>query len=139
VHKYGVGVVTSTEIIASTLDDTLHEERGRRLRYALIDFTRTTELRVTPSMLPKIVEISRKSASFSPGVYVAVVAPNPFAFAMSRIWQSFADSLGLNASVFNNRDEAVAWLKGKLLKDGAPEEYPSLTGATRRPAEGDQP
>ena len=130
VHKLGIGIVTSSEIMASTLDDTHNEARGRRLRYAVIDFTQTTELRVTPDFIPQIVEISRKSASFSPGALVAIVAPNPFAFAMSRAWQSFSGSLGLNTRVFQSAAEAKAWLRKELRIDGESgdvlDEFPSL-------------
>jgi hypothetical protein len=131
VHKHGVGIVTSAEIIASTLDDTQNEARGRQLRYALIDFTQTTELRVTPGMIPRILEISRKSASFSPGIFVAIVAPNPFAFAMSRIWQSFAEGIGLHTLIFGDRAEAFAWLKGRLQDKGSLEDYPALSDMPR--------
>jgi hypothetical protein len=130
VHKHGVGVVTASEVMASTIDDTHNEERGRKLRYALIDFTLTTDLRITPDVIPQIVEVSRKSASFSPGVVVAIIAPNPFAFAMSRIWQTFSGGLGLNASVFETRAEGIAWLRKQLRIDTEPgdvlNEYPSL-------------
>ena len=130
VHKNGVGVVTASEIMASTIDDTHNEERGRKIRYALIDFSQTTDLRITPDVIPQIVELSRKSASFSPGVVVAVVATNPFAFAMSRLWQSFAGGMGMSAGVFETRTEALAWLRTELNLEGetgdALNEYPSL-------------
>ena len=130
VHKLGIGIVTSSEIMASTLDDTHNEARGRQIRYALIEFSQTTELRVTPDFIPQIVEISRKSASFSPGALVAIVAPNPFAFAMSRAWQSFSGSLGLNTRVFQTASEAKVWLRKELRIDGETgdvlNEFPSL-------------
>lgn len=137
VHKLGVGVVTASEIINSTRDDTLNEGRGRMLRYALIDFSQTTDLRVTPDVIPQIVEVSRKSASFSPGVSVAIVAPNPFLFAMSRIWQSFSGGLGLTARVFDTRRDAIEWLRTQLHIASETgdilNEYPSLHEPDNQP------
>jgi hypothetical protein len=130
VHKMGVGVVTSTDILLSSMQESTNEERARKLRYGLIDFTQTTELQVTTEVVRQLVEINRKMARLTPGAFVAVVAPSPFTYAMSRMWHTFSADLGWTAHVFHGRPEAIAWLRKQLGAEDelSPvlDEFPSL-------------
>jgi hypothetical protein len=99
IHKIGTGVVTSTEILLSAMKESMDEERARKLRYGLIDFTQTTEFRMTPEGVRQLVEINRKMARFTVGAFVAVVAPTPLTYGISRLWQTFSEDLGWKASV----------------------------------------
>ncbi len=53
-------------------------------------------------------------ASYTPGAFVAIVAPSEFPYAMSRLWQTFTEDLGWHANVFHSRPAAVAWLRKQL-------------------------
>ena len=130
VHKYGSGVVTSTELLANSLQESADEVRARKLRYGLVDFSQTTDLQITPEVIRQLVEIQRKMACYTPGAFVAIVAPTEFPYAMSRLWQTFTEDLGWHANVFHNRPAAVAWLRKQLRVDSEQgdvlNEYPSL-------------
>ena len=115
VHKYGSGVVTGVEIFTSALQESLDEARARKLRYGLIDFTATTEMKVTPEDIRRIVEMNRKTATLTPGALVAIVAPSPLPYALSRLWHTLSDDLGWTANVFHARVDAIAWLRKEMV------------------------
>jgi predicted Mrr-cat superfamily restriction endonuclease len=96
----------------------------------LVDFSQMTEMKVTSEVVRQMVEINRKTAQLAPGVWVAIVAPSPLAYGMSRVWHSFAYDLDWTANVFHARPEAVAWLIKQLGKDDPDgkvlEQFPSL-------------
>jgi len=47
VHKFGSGTVTGLEIFVSAIEESRDQERARKLRYGLIDFSAVTEFKVT--------------------------------------------------------------------------------------------
>jgi len=130
IHKIGIGVVTSTEILLSAVQESTNEERSRKIRYGLVDFTQTTDLQVTTEVVRQLVEINRKLAGYTQGAFVALVAPSPFPYAMSRLWQTFSEDLGWKANVFHDRAAAIAWLRKQLgaEDESSPvlDEFPSL-------------
>jgi hypothetical protein len=129
-HKIGSGIVTAREISVSAAEVAADVERARKLKYALIDFSQTTELQVTPEIIRQVIEVNRKTAQVTPGAFVAVIAPDPLAYGISRLWQTFTEDLGWNAHVFRGRPAAIMWLRQKLGLEGtigeACDEYPSL-------------
>lgn len=129
-HKKGSGIVTGLEVISNCVEETIDEERARKVRYALIDLTEVTEMKVTPPDIRVIVDVNRKMASFTPGVPIALVAPGQLSYAMARLWHTLTDDFGWTSNVFHSRPEAVAWLRKELLsKDDSDPElglYPSL-------------
>ena len=133
VHKTGSGIVTGLEIFVSAIEESRDQERARKLRYGLIDFSEVTEMKVTPDDIHRIVEANRKTASLTPKAVVAIVAPAALPYAMSRLWHTLSDDLGWKAHVFHARADAVAWLKKHLLGPdnslATPDQFPSLTQA----------
>ena len=109
--KVGTGVVTAMEIYHNALQVAADVERSKKLKYALIDFSQTTELQATPDSIRQVIEVNRKTAQLTPGAFVAIIAPDPFAFGISRFWQAFAEDLGWSANVFHGRPAAIMWLR----------------------------
>lgn len=132
IHKFGTGVVTSAEVIQSGVTESMDEARVSKLRYGLIDFSKTTELKMTPEGVRQLVQVNRKAAMLTQGAFVAVVAPSPLVYGLSRMWQIFAEDLGWNANVFDTRADALAWLRKQLAPaDDSVDvliEFPSLKG-----------
>jgi hypothetical protein len=129
-HKMGSGLVTGLELLSSALEQSLDEARARKLRYGLVDFSETTDMNVTPADIRRLVEMNRKTASYTPGAFIAIVAPSPLPYALARLWHTLADDLGWNANVFHTRSDAIAWLRKQLLSredsDATLSQYPSL-------------
>ncbi len=129
VHKVASGIVTGLELFTSSLREPLIESRARQLRYGLIDYSDTTEMRVTPDDIRRIVELDRKTAELTPGGLVAIIAPSPLPYALARLWHTLADDLPWKSNVFHNRADALAWLRLELLAQNntdSLEDYPSL-------------
>ena len=129
VLKIGSGIVTGAEILQTATQQSL-DERSRKLKYALVDFSQMTEMKISSEIVRQMVEINRKTAQLAPGVVVAILAPSPLAYGMSRVWQSFAHDLGWTSNVFHTRADAVGWLIKQLGKDvpahEIPDQFPSL-------------
>jgi hypothetical protein len=129
-HKFGKGIVTSAEIHFSAVHEAIDAERAQKLKYGLVDFSETTDLQMTTESIRHLVEVNRKMADLTPGAFVAVVAPNPQAYGLVRIWQTFTEGLGWKANVFHSRAAAIWWLRKQLgIEDGTgaiEDDYPSL-------------
>jgi hypothetical protein len=129
VLKIGSGVVTGAELLETATHQSL-DERIRTVKYALVDFSQMIEMKITSEIVRQMVEIQKKTSQLAPDVVVAIVAPSPLAYGMSRVWQSFAYDLGWTSNVFHSRPDAVAWLIKKLGKDVPAQEildeFPSL-------------
>ncbi len=130
VHKMGSGIVTGLEIFASDLQESLNEARAPKLRYGLIDFSETTELKVTPEDIRRIVELNRKMVILTTHALVAIVAPTPLPYAMARLWHTISDGLTWKANIFHTRPDAIAWLRKELIfrkgSSSVLEHFPSL-------------
>jgi hypothetical protein len=135
VHKFGIGIVTSAEILANALERTIDaKKKGENSsKYALVDFTGTTEFQVTSDTVMQLFEINRKLAQYTGEYFVATVAPDSLAFGMSRLWSSMSKDIGWESQVFRDRESAKAWLRTKL-GHGNPDacsldDFPSLAPA----------
>lgn len=115
VLKRGIGIVTGLEIYNSCLHDSLDKEKSSKLRYGLIDFTETTEMRVTPGDIRRLVEMNRKLASFTPGALIAIVGPTALPYALARMWHTLSDDLPWESNVFHTRPDAIAWLRKEFV------------------------
>ena len=118
IHR-GEGIVTGADVIAASADHHRLEDRARRLRYGIVDFTEVTELRVSAAEAQAIADEDRLTAALTPDVVVAVVAPQDHVFGMSRMWETLAESTGWTTRVFRDRAEAVGWLR---------EQFPNAVG-----------
>src|ERR1700677_3679868 len=116
VHKIGIGVVTSADILSSALKRSRDEARNSEhiIKYSLVDYSQTTDLQVTIETMHQLVEINRRTAQYSPGCFIAVVAPDCMMFGMARIWASFTKEIGWEANVFRDRESALVWLRTML-------------------------
>lgn len=113
IHR-GEGIVAGAEVIAAAAEHYRLEERARRLRYGVVDFTNVTELQITAAEAQAIAEEDRLTAALAPDVAVAVIAPQDHVFGMSRMWETFAEATGWSTRVFRGRAEALTWLRKQV-------------------------
>ena len=104
--KVGSGILTAAEMFEGALRLSL-DERTKKLKYGLVDFSQTSDLRIDSELIRKVVEINRKTAQLTPGAAVAIIAPSPLAYGLSRVWQSLAYDLGWTANIFHTRPAAT--------------------------------
>jgi hypothetical protein len=131
-HKRGAGIVTGAEILAVALRDADDPEICRGLRYALLDFSETAEMRMTVEDMHRIVAANRKAAALTPGGVVAVVSPTQMTYGMSRVWHALSSDFGWNSNLFRNRADAVSWLRQQLPSGDDPAAFPSLNGVSEQ-------
>src|SRR5690349_16987058 len=92
VRSVGSGVVTGAEI-RGALDEVAGSgpESHRALRFAVVDLTGVTELRATPTEVRRIAATDRTLQAVTPGVVVAVIAPEDHVFGMARMWETLVE------------------------------------------------
>jgi hypothetical protein len=134
VYKIGHGVVTGADILASSLRRSIQVQNSGEnpVKYALIDFSRTTEFHVSRDTVSQVLEIDRRVARYSVGCFVAAVAPDCLIFGMARIWSSFTKDIGWESQVFRDLESAKQWLRTRL-GDGNPDNCPYDQYPTLRP------
>ena len=110
----GEGIVTGADLIAAAAEHHRLEERARKLRYGVVDFTDATEIQISATEAQLIAEEDKITAALSPLAIVAVIAPQDHVFGMSRMWETFAEATGWSTRVFRGRDEALAWLRKQV-------------------------
>jgi hypothetical protein len=137
IYKVGSGVVTSTELLANSLQRSIDLKQAGEspVKYGLIDFTAMTELQVSNETVMRLLEIDRQVSQFTRDCFVAVIAPESLAFGMARLWSGFTRDLGWESQVFRDAESAKAWLR-KHLSGGdpekcSPEEYPFLNSVPK--------
>ena len=129
-YKHAYGVLTSTDLLVTGLIQSQDVENTRKLKYMLYDFTDVTEVHVGHDAVAQLVELNRKTAVYSPGVWAAAAAPNPLLFGLARNWQTLTADFGWRSQIFHNREDAISWLRKMLASESftSPflDEFPAL-------------
>ncbi|HEX4141599.1 MAG TPA: hypothetical protein VHY09_14720 [Candidatus Methylacidiphilales bacterium] len=132
-YKHAYGVLTSTDLLVTGLIQSQDVEKTRQLRYIFYDFTDVTEVRAGRDVVAQLVELNRKTASYSPGIWAAVAAPNPLLFGLARNWQTLTADFGWRSQIFHCREDALAWLSHALgtenMTSAFLDEFPHLKPA----------
>ena len=103
------GDITGADIVAAKrafFDD----PASRDLRYVLCDFTAVTGFNVKPPDVQRLIEQDRQSVQTHPHLAEVVVAPQPHAFGLARMWEQQVDDARPRTRVVHSRAEAEAWL-----------------------------
>ena len=129
-HKFCRGILTGAEILAMGRKQAADTEATRKLKYYLYDMSQVTDFNIRPEDIALLVEVNRVTADNSPGIPGAIIAPNPLAFGMARVWQSLGQDIGWKIRIFQTRAEGIVWLREQLgggdVDSPALEAYPSL-------------
>lgn len=107
----GRGVVTDEEYQRAHAEFFSVTARPRPSRRTLADWTDVTELVLSSEAIRASVRMTGEFVRLLPGDHrVALVARAPAVFGMCRMWQTLIEQVGVEALVFEDRDEALAWL-----------------------------
>ena len=106
----GLGVVTGAEIIDGATCALQAVQDGMPLRYALVDFTASTQLSVNTDEVRAIARINIAVAGINSDICVAIVAPSDHVFGMARMWEVHVDTTAWPTHVFRDAGDARAWL-----------------------------
>jgi hypothetical protein len=111
----GQGKVTEQEYVeVMTKHLTQDEDKFRKYRYSLSDYTAVTGLEVPTSAIKKMMQLARVSAATNPAAIVAIVANQDLVFGLSRMSEILLDATEWEISVFRSRDEAEEWIRRRV-------------------------
>src|SRR5687767_8376766 len=108
------GVVTGDEILEAKREFFAHEFPDEA-RYVICDFTAAVRFEIPSDAVTRIVEQDRDAMDDHPHLLEAVIAPQPVAFGLSRMWQMKVDEVRPHTGVVRTRAEAIRWLEAAGL------------------------
>src|SRR3954470_10695799 len=107
--QLGEDVITADELMEAARALNRAPDAVRQLRFALLDFTKASELLLTGEQLRDVVaENEVTSTLVSPGL-IAIIAPHDQIYGLARMWQVFVEKLNWTVGIFRSKPEAVEW------------------------------
>ena len=110
----GNGFVTGKDILMANEEIFSSEEKTRRYRYALTDFSSVDDFDVSTSDIEEIARTNMSVAEILPDYIVAVVAQKDVSFGLSRMWQIHLGKSTWETKVLRTDGEAKAWIKERV-------------------------
>jgi hypothetical protein len=90
------------------------EEKIYLQRYRIMDFMEATKMNISSSDIKYIVSMNKKGSKKNPNVKIAIIAPSDLMFGLSRIYKSYAESIGFEILIFKNKEACDLWLENEL-------------------------
>ncbi|MBI1754098.1 MAG: hypothetical protein HY014_10465 [Acidobacteria bacterium] len=113
--RYGSGILTGAEMIASARANKAAEIDWTRISHFVLDLTEVTRFDVSASDIDQLVSAAKKNSDILAEVHhLAIAAPSDVAYGMSRMFQAYQALPDLVIQVFRGRAEADAWLQSVL-------------------------
>ncbi len=116
----GVALVCSGDIAGADFINATRElltwekDRLAKLILAFVDQSSATTFAVQSSDLDILASLDLRLAELvSPGMLVAVTAPQDLQFGMSRMWQALAQRTSWEVIVVRDDEEAIGWLRDR--------------------------
>ena len=111
----GWGVVTEEEFVVTYKQHlTQFNDRFRKYRYSLTDWTAVTEVKVSIKVVELISELCKDAWEFHPDAVDAIAADADITFGLSRMWEMLTDVISWETMVFRSRVDAEAWIKERV-------------------------
>jgi hypothetical protein len=93
---------------------TQDQDKFKRYRYSLADYTNVTKVEVSIETVKYIANLCVSSAKVNPSVVHADVANQDLIFGLARMAEILRDLTGWESMVFRNRKDAEIWIKEKV-------------------------
>src|SRR5262249_5149559 len=110
----GSGLVTGAEIVEGCKAVAALVQTTANFHYKLVDFSRVTEVRISPEEFEEIMEQDRLIAQQRPHDSVAIVVPNDEIRAIAETWRKEAEKLGWSIEILPSREQATAWIEERM-------------------------
>ena len=108
------GIVTDSDIIDSMKDRFSSDDKISSYRYAITDCTSVEKFDVSPEVIKKSAEVSKKVSMINKNIVVVAIMPTNLEFGMGRMWQAYSYETGWKTGIVRTKDEADIWLKENL-------------------------
>jgi hypothetical protein len=76
----------------------------------LLDVSNVAEVRISGHDLYELSQTRRAACVGRPGFRIAILAPDPIAYATARLYEALTEGCGVKVGVFRDADAAAAWL-----------------------------
>ena len=112
----GEGKIVGDDIIKANRKIFSDEDKMKKYKYGLIDYSRITQFKVSTSEVEIIASQDKKASQFIPDGVLAITAEQDIEYGLTRMWQIIAENSGLpwETMVFRDRDKAEKWIKQKV-------------------------
>jgi hypothetical protein len=93
------------------LNQSLYSETDRSIAaYQIVDLTAVTRIVMSTDDIRRIADQDRSAVKSFGRITIAVVADKDLDFGMSRMWEAYAESPGIETGVFRNMSDARDWI-----------------------------
>ena len=110
----GSGLLTDQELLDANREAYASEAAVRAMRYQICDFLAVERAQLSGATIETIARMDARAAAINPNIPLAVVAEAKLMYGLSRIWGAYAGAAKLESSVFQNMEEAQAWLRERV-------------------------
>ena len=118
----GVGVIitafgqlTEKEWVDAHVEHlTQDENKFKKYRFSLSDYTAVTKVEVSNSAIYKIAKYGERAAQINPLPVVALAANQNLSYGLARMWEFLVDNTDWETMAFRNRGDAETWLKERV-------------------------
>jgi len=111
----GHGVLTDQEYLDTLLPLLLvPAETMAAVAYAPVDYSQVTVAELSSDSVRRVAHACAASPVFPPDLVVAHVAPQDLFYGLVRLWEIMTEELRWETMVFRGREEAEAWLRGRM-------------------------
>lgn len=94
------------------------EDKFKKYRYSLSDYSAVTKVDVSTEAIRFISELCEIASEINPDVVVAIVADLDIIYGLSRMWEMWTGSIKWETMVFRSREDAEVWIRGRVKKYG---------------------
>ena len=109
-----IGVLNDEILIQVTRERYASEERNRKLKYILNDYTQCTEINISSEIIRTVAQMAINVAAYNQQVVIAGVMPTDLEFGLGRMWQVYAEKTGWESRAFRSRSDAEEWIQNTM-------------------------
>lgn len=108
------GVLTSEIIRKCTKERYSSNERNKKFKYILNDYTDVTASDITPDDVRAVAKMAIEVSKYNKNIAIVGIVPTDLKFGMARMWQAYAEKTNWNSLTVRSRADGEEWLEKQL-------------------------
>ena len=90
------------------------EDKFKKYRYSLSDYTSTIHFDISNKSLEIITEYCDIASNVNPEAVVAIVAKHELLYGLAKMWEILSNKTNWEKMVFRNREDAEVWIRTRV-------------------------